>query len=101
MMAGISASLAMSSLPSPMTSMSALVELPEPAPLGPLAPVDLADLVPAEGESQVGVVEGHILGQGDGEVKAEGQVAVALGEAVDLLLGLPAALGQQDLCRPR
>ena len=76
----------------------ALVELPEPAPLGPLPPVDLADLVPAEGEGQLAVVEGHVLGQGDGEVKAEGQVAVPLGEAVDLLLSLPPALGQQDLC---
>ena len=41
-----------------------LIELPEAAPLGPLAPVDLADLVPAEGEGQVVVVQCHILGQG-------------------------------------
>ena len=74
-----------------------LVELPEPAPLGPFAPVDLADLEPAEGEGQLGIVKGHVLGQGDGEVKAQGQVGIALGKAVDLLLGLAAALGQQNL----
>ena len=74
-----------------------LVELPEAAPLGPLAPVDLADLIPAEGEGQLAVVEGHILGQGHRQVKAQGQVGVALLEAVDLLLGLAAALGQQHL----
>ena len=74
-----------------------LVKLPEPAPLGPLAPVDLADLIPAEGEGQLAAVEGHILGQGHRQVKAQGQVGVALLEAVDLLLGLAAALGQQHL----
>ena len=77
----------------------ALVELPEPAPLGPLPPVDLADLVPAEGEGELAVVQGHVLGQGDGEVKAQGQVAVPLGEAVNLFLGLAAPLGQQNLRR--
>ena len=44
-------------------------------------------------------MEGHVLGQGDGQVEPQGQVIVPLGEAVDLLLGLPAALGQQDLRR--
>ena len=73
-----------------------LIELAEPAPLGPLAPVDLADLEPAEGEGQLGVVQGHVLRQGDGEVEAQGQVAVPLGEAVNLLLSLAAALGKQN-----
>ena len=53
----------------------------------------------AEREGQLAVVEGHVFGQGDGQVKAEGQVAVALGKAVDLLLRLAAALGQQHLGR--
>ena len=44
-------------------------------------------------------MQGDVLGQGDRQVKAQGQVAVALGEAVDLLLRLAAALGQQDLGR--
>ena len=74
-----------------------LVELPEAAPLGPLAPVDLGDLEPAEGEGQVVAVERHIFCQRHGQVKAQRQIAVALLEAVDLLLGLAAALGQQDL----
>ena len=42
-------------------------------------------------------MEGHIFGQGDGEIKPKGQVAVPLGEAVDLLFGLAAALGKQHL----
>ena len=42
-------------------------------------------------------MEGHILGQGYGQVKPQGQVGIALLEAVDLLFGLPAALGQQYL----
>ena len=42
-------------------------------------------------------MEGHILGQGHRQVKAEAQVAVALGEAVDLLLRLAAGFGQQHL----
>ena len=74
-----------------------LIEFPEAAPLGTLAPVHLADLIPAEGEGQLVVVEGHILGQGHRQVKAEGEVAVALLEAVDLLFGLAAGLGQQHL----
>ena len=74
-----------------------LIELPEAAPLGPLAPVYLADLIPAEGEGQVVVVQGHILGQGHRQVKPQGQIGVALLEAVDLLLGFAAALGQQHL----
>ena len=59
--------------------------------------LDLADLEAAEGKCQVIAVQCYILGQGYGQVKAQGQVAVALGEAVDLLLGLAAALGQEDL----
>ena len=74
-----------------------LVEFPEAAPLGTLAPVDLADLEAAEGEGQVVVVQGHVFCQRHGQVKAQGQVAVALGEAVDLLLRLAAALGKQNL----
>ncbi len=58
-----------------------LIELPEAAPLGPLSPVDLADLEAAEGEGELAVVQGHILGQGDGQVKAEGQVGVPLRES--------------------
>ena len=42
-------------------------------------------------------MEGHILGQGHRQVKAEGEVAVALLEAVDLLFGLAAGFGQQHL----
>ena len=42
-------------------------------------------------------MEGHILGQGHRQVKAEGEVAVALLEAVDLLFRLAAGLGQQHL----
>ena len=44
-------------------------------------------------------MERHILGQGNGQVKAESQVAVTLLEAVDLLLRLTAAFGQQDFGR--
>ena len=43
-----------------------LIELPKPAPLRPLSPVDLADLEAAEGEGQLGIVKGHIFGQRDG-----------------------------------
>ena len=42
-------------------------------------------------------MQGHVFGQGDGEVEAQGQVAVPLGEAVDLLFRLAAGLGQQHL----
>ena len=42
-------------------------------------------------------MEGHILGQRHGEVKAQGQVGVPLGKAVDLLFRLAAGLGQQHL----
>jgi hypothetical protein len=40
-----------------------------------------------------------ILGQRHREVEAQGEIAVALLEAVDLLFGLAAALGQQHLGR--
>ena len=39
----------------------------------------------------------HIFRQRHGEVEAQAQIGIALGEAVDLLLRLAAALGQQDL----
>ena len=74
-----------------------LIKLPEPAPLGTLAPVHLADLIPAEGEGQLVVVKGHILGQGHRQVKAEGEITVTLLEAVDLLFRLAAGFGQQHL----
>ena len=76
-----------------------LVKFPEPAPLGPLAPVDLADLVPAEREGELVIVQRHIFGQRHRQVKTQRQVGVALGKAVDLLLRLAAALGQQHLRR--
>ena len=76
-----------------------LVEFPEAPPLGPLSPVDLADLITAEGEGQLSIVGSHIFCQRHGEVKTQGKVALALGETVNLLLCLPAALGQQHLCR--
>ena len=76
MMDGISASLEMSSLPSPMMSIGSvdvrLVELPEPAPLGPLAPVDLPNLEAAEGKSQLAVVQGDVFRQRDRQIKAQG-----------------------------
>ena len=74
-----------------------LIEFPETAPLGPLAPVYLTNLITAEGEGQVIAVEGHIFGQRHRQVKPQGQVGVALLETVDLLFGLAAALGQQHL----
>ena len=76
-----------------------LIELPEPAPLCSFASIDLANLIAAEGKLQFAIVERHILGQGNGQVKAESQVAVTLLETVDLLLCLPAAFGQQDFGR--
>ena len=74
-----------------------LIELPEAASLGTLAAVDLADLIAAEGEAQLIIVQRHVLGQRHRQVEPQGQVGVALGEAVDLLFGLAAALGQQHL----
>ena len=72
-----------------------LIELPEAATLGTLAAVDLADLIAAEGEAQLIVVQRHVLGQRHRQVEPQGQVGVALGEAVNLFLRLAAALGQQ------
>ena len=74
-----------------------LIKLAEPSPLRPLAPIDLADLVAAEGEAQLTAVERHILGQRHRQVKAQRQIGVALLKAIDLLFGLAAALGQQHL----
>ena len=74
-----------------------LIEFPEPAALRPLAPVDLADLVAAEGESQLVIVQSDVFCQGHRQVEAQGKVAVALGEAVDLFFRFSAALGKQNL----
>ena len=76
-----------------------LVKLPEAAPLGSLPAIDLPDLEAAEGEGQLVVMQRHIFRQGDRQIKAQGQVAVPLFKAVDLLFGLAAALGQQNLRR--
>ena len=78
MMAGISASLSDGQSAVADDVDVGLVELPEAAPLGPLSPVNLADLIAAEGEGQVVVVQGHIFGQGHRQVKAQSQVRVAL-----------------------
>ena len=40
---------------------------------------------------------GNILCQRYGQIESQGQIAVALGEAVDLLFSLAAALGKQYL----
>ena len=74
-----------------------LIEFTEAATLGALATVDLGDLVAAEGEGQFIVVQGHIFCQRHRQVKAQGQVGITFLEAVDLLFGLAAALGQQNL----
>lgn len=42
-------------------------------------------------------MQGDVLRQRHGQVKAQGEVAVALGKAVDLLFRFAAALGEQDL----
>ncbi len=76
-----------------------LVEFPVTAPLGPLAPVDFADLVPAERERQVAVVQGHVFGQGHGQIKPQGKVGIPFGEPVDLLFRFAAAFCQQHLRR--
>ena len=59
-----------------------LVKLTEPATLGTLATVDLADLIAAEREGQAAVVCGNILRKRHGEVKAQCKVGIALGKAV-------------------
>lgn len=74
-----------------------LIKLPEPAPLCPLSPVDLSDLKAPEGESKFIVVQRHILGQGDGEIKTQAEVRVPFGKAVYLLFGLSAAFSQKHL----
>ena len=76
-----------------------LIELPESAPLGPLSPIDLANLEAAEGKGELAIVLGYILGQGNGQVKAEGQIRVPLHKAVDLFFCLSSSLGQQHLAR--
>ena len=62
-----------------------------------LTAITLTDLETAEREGQLAVVLGNILCQRYGQIESQGQIAVALGEAVDLLLGLAAALGKQYL----
>ena len=42
-------------------------------------------------------MQSNILGKRHGQVKAQSQIAVALLEAVNLLFGLTAALGKQNL----
>ena len=74
-----------------------LIELAETAALGALAAVDLAYLIAAEREGQLGIMRRDVFRQRHGQVKAQRKVAVALGEAVYLLLGLAAALGQKHL----
>ena len=76
-----------------------LIELTEAAALGALAAVDLADLIAAEREGQLAVVQRDVFCQRHSQVKAKGQVAVALLEAVDLLFRLAAALGEQHVGR--
>ena len=74
-----------------------LIKFTEATPLGALTPIDLADLIAAEGESQLIAVQRHILGKGHCQIEPQRQIAVAFLEAVDLLLGLAAALCQKDL----
>ena len=74
-----------------------LIELAEAAALGALAAVDLANLIAAEGEGEVVVVQGDVLRQRHRQVKAQREISVSLLEAVDLLLRLAAAFGEQHL----
>ena len=46
---------------------------------------------------QMEAVQGDVFCQRDGQIEAQGQIAVALLEAVDLLFSLAAALGKQNL----
>ena len=74
-----------------------LVKFAEAAPLCPLTPVDLADLVAAEGESQLVIVQGNVFCQRHRQVEPQRQVTVTLLKAVNLLFGFAAALGKQNL----
>ena len=76
-----------------------LIELAEAAALRALAAIDLSDLETAERESEVGIMQGNVFRQRHRQVEAKGQVAVALGETVDLLFSLAAALGEQHIAR--
>ena len=76
-----------------------LIKLAEAAALCALAAPDLADLITAEREGELAVVGRDVLRQRHREVKTQGEIAVALREAVDLLFRLAAALGQQHLGR--
>ena len=44
-------------------------------------------------------MQGNVFRQRHRQVEAKGQVAVALGETVDLLFSLAAALGEQHIAR--
>ena len=44
-------------------------------------------------------MQGDVLRQRHGQIKAQGEVAVALGEAVDLLFRFAAALSEQHIAR--
>ena len=76
-----------------------LIEFSEAAPLRALSAVDLAYLVAAERETELGIMRRDILCQRHGQVKAQRKIAVTLGEAVYLLFRLSAALGEQHLRR--
>ena len=71
----------------------ALVELPVAPFLGVLSPPYLGYVVPLEGEWQLVQVCTHEPGKGNSKVESHGNITVAVvGEAVDLLVGLAAAL---------
>ena len=70
-----------------------LIELAETPALCPFAAVDFANLVAAEREGKFVAVQGDILGKGDGQIKAQGQIGVSLLETVNLFFRLAAALG--------
>ena len=75
-----------------------LHELAVAAALRVLPAPDLCRVPAAEGQGQLGEVRRHEPREGHGEVEAHGHVAAAVvGEAVDLLVGLPAALAQEHL----
>ena len=82
----------------PTVSKSTLDELAVAAALRVLATPDLADLVALEGQGQLAGVRGHEAGERHGQVEAQRHPPSAVvGEPVDLLVGLVAALAEQDL----
>jgi hypothetical protein len=75
-----------------------LDELAVAAALGVLAAPDLGRVPALEGERKLAEMCGHEPGEGHGEVVAHGHVpAAVVGEPVDLLVGLAAALTEQHL----